>query len=336
MVGPGPGPTRDAPRRNPRPRTAAAGRNSARPGNDADDAPRSARSRTVGKLATSRTRPPRFDPRCSIPGVRRVRIRNQSRFSRRVPRATPRCARTPRRARRPDSSRRRWRVCRGNVSWAGACRTRRGARRVSRRAKSRDRPPCEAGSDRRRETRHEGRRRGGTDVPVSVFCLVRMTSRRQRVMTEKRATTNAARLDLGRGGGRGGGVETHHFRDIIASRGGERLRDLRGGERGGGGSANRAVSGGEKRGGRVSSCQRRGDIGRGLADTHRHVVPAERLVALVGAFPAPLAVAPLLALRAPGRARVHRTTLLAMCREEETRARASFSELALTKRCGRI
>ena len=150
-------------------------------------------------------------------------------------------------------------------------------------------------------------------------------------MTEKCATTSAARLDLGRGGGRGGGVETHHFRDVIASRGGERLRDLRGGERRGGGSANRAVSGGEKRGGRVSSCQRRGDIGRGLADTHRHVVPAERLVALLGAFPAPLAVAPLLALRAPRLARVHRTTPLAL-RREEKRARAFLhhSELART------
>lgn len=153
------------------------------------------------------------------------------------------------------------------------------------------------------------------------------------MMTEKCATTSAARLDLGRGGGRGGGVETHHFRDVIASRGGERLRDLRGGERRGGGSANRAVSGGEKRGGRVSSCQRRGDIGRGLADTHRHVVPAERLVALLGAFPAPLAVAPLLALRTPGRARVHRTTLLAM-RPRGRLVRVLLSELALTTKHG--
>jgi hypothetical protein len=78
----------------------------------------------------------------------------------------------------------------------------------------------------------------------------------------------------------------------------------------------------------VSSTPRR--RGRGLADTHRHVVPAERLVALLGAFPAPLAVAPLLALRAPRLARVHRTTPLAL-RREEKRARAFLhSELART------
>ena len=95
-----------------------------------------------------------------------------------------------------------------------------------------------------------------------------------------------------------------------------------------GGSANRPVSREKTRWMVVSSTPRR--RGRGLADTHRHVVPAERLVALLGAFPAPLAVAPLLALRAPRLARVHRTTPLAL-RREEKRARAFLhSELART------
>ena len=101
-----------------------------------------------------------------------------------------------------------------------------------------------------------------------------------------------------------------------------------------GGSANRAVSREKTRWMVVSSTPRR--RGRGLADTHRHVVPAERLVALLGAFPAPLAVAPLLALRAPGRARIHRTTLLAMRRGGDSCACFSRNSRLHEARCGRI
>ena len=137
-----------------------------------------------------------------------------------------------------------------------------------------------------------------------------------------RKRTLAARAGRGRGG-RGGGVGTYQLRDVIVSRGGERLRDLRGEGRGAGWvSEPPGLAGKNEVDGRFVHAEA---TWKRSSDTHRHVVPAERLVALLGAFPAPLAVAPLRRSATPRLARVHRTTPLAL-RREEKRAVPSFDD----------
>ena len=73
---------------------------------------------------------------------------------------------------------------------------------------------------------------------------------------------NATPRARGRGGGRGGGVGTYQFRNVIASRGGERLRDLRGAERKARWVSDpRGLAGKNERARFV--VERRGDMGRG-------------------------------------------------------------------------
>ena len=124
-------------------------------------------------------------------------------------------------------------------------------------------------------------------------------------------------------------METHHFRDVIASRGGERLRDLRGAERKARWVSDpRGLAGKNERARFV--VERRGDMGRGSRTRTATSSPPNAWS---------LCSAPFLrrsrsrrSLRSARRdapASIGRR--FSQCAEEETRARASLGTRAYTK-----